>query len=747
MSKSKQIISLWIFVFFAFCVNPLLAEEGFKIQYTAQFSTGVLSFDKLKGYDVVGLKDGDEGLLAELGKPRLPTKGLKIALPAGMAVKNVYVVDTKSEEIPGTYNIFPSQPPLRTGSSEGDVDFVQPDKGTYASIQPYPSKLMEFVQQADLAGQGIAVIQVFPLQYVPAEKRLVLYTSITLAIEGAGGYQCGDYLPANISQKDRREYEQMVKDMVQNPQDVQLNTGLKMSTSMLPPGGPFGHVIITPTAYAPYFQPLVNWHNQRGLKDTVITTQWIYTNYPGHESLSVRNFIKDANQNWGTMYFLLGGENEYVPFVYRTYYAGEENTPSDEYYGDYDNDWIYEVYVGRVSVGSTSEITTIVNKILKYEKDPPRTNYPLNVLLIGMDLDASTVSEHLKDSIATFIPTKFNVTKVYDGHGGNHRDSTIYYLNRGQNLVNHSDHSNWNVMCTGNINHNWCVYIGDVDGLTNNDKTSIIVSTGCLPNYMDYPSDCISEHFIIYNPSQAGVAFTGNTRDGYFNSGDSYGWFLTSRLDKEWWRGLFKYNKYNLGQTLWYAKDHFAHWSGNCEKHCEWTLNLLGEPEMPIWTDQPAVFAVTIDPDTIPIGTFPCSVHVEDSTTFAPVESAYVCLSKGNEVHLTGYTNASGNLTLRPSPTTTGSMFVTVTKHNYIPSQQGVSIGGYMIGDCTGDFQVNSADIICLINYLFIGGPAPDPWQAGDANGDCTISSADAAYLINYLYIGGPRPQGGVCPK
>jgi hypothetical protein len=67
----------------------------------------------------------------------------------------------------------------------------------------------------------------------------------------------------------------------------------------------------------------------------------------------------------------------------------------------------------------------------------------------------------------------------------------------------------------------------------------------------------------------------------------------------------------------------------------------------------------------------------------------------------------------------------------------------YVYGDANGDAVISSADVVFLINYLFIGGPPPNPMAAGDANGDCVVSSADVVYLINYLFIGGPPPQPG----
>jgi len=61
-------------------------------------------------------------------------------------------------------------------------------------------------------------------------------------------------------------------------------------------------------------------------------------------------------------------------------------------------------------------------------------------------------------------------------------------------------------------------------------------------------------------------------------------------------------------------------------------------------------------------------------------------------------------------------------------------------GDATGDGVINSADVVYLINYLFKGGPAPEPLEAGDCNCDGIINSADVVYLINYLFKGGPPP-------
>jgi hypothetical protein len=65
----------------------------------------------------------------------------------------------------------------------------------------------------------------------------------------------------------------------------------------------------------------------------------------------------------------------------------------------------------------------------------------------------------------------------------------------------------------------------------------------------------------------------------------------------------------------------------------------------------------------------------------------------------------------------------------------------YLLGDANGDGVINVTDVVYLINYLFIGGPAPNPLAAGDANCDGVVNASDVVYLINYLFISGPPPS------
>jgi len=70
----------------------------------------------------------------------------------------------------------------------------------------------------------------------------------------------------------------------------------------------------------------------------------------------------------------------------------------------------------------------------------------------------------------------------------------------------------------------------------------------------------------------------------------------------------------------------------------------------------------------------------------------------------------------------------------------------FVCGDADGDRAINVSDAVHIINYVFKGGPAPDPLCAADANDDDDTNIADAVYIISYVFKGGPEPVEPCCP-
>ncbi len=67
----------------------------------------------------------------------------------------------------------------------------------------------------------------------------------------------------------------------------------------------------------------------------------------------------------------------------------------------------------------------------------------------------------------------------------------------------------------------------------------------------------------------------------------------------------------------------------------------------------------------------------------------------------------------------------------------------FIRGDANTDAKVNLSDIIFLVNFIFRGGPAPNPILAGDVTCDSLVNLGDIIRLVNFIFKGAPSPN---CP-
>jgi len=64
-----------------------------------------------------------------------------------------------------------------------------------------------------------------------------------------------------------------------------------------------------------------------------------------------------------------------------------------------------------------------------------------------------------------------------------------------------------------------------------------------------------------------------------------------------------------------------------------------------------------------------------------------------------------------------------------------------LCGDANGDGVLNVLDISYIINFLYNGGPEPNPFESGDFDSDGYINILDITYMIIYLYGDGKAPM------
>lgn len=684
-----------------------------------------LRFGQLSGYDIVRF---DEAYYSsKQGEPSLPSKVIKVALPAGLKVTGINILRSDSQVIEGKFDIFPSQPPRRIGFGD-EIAFSEPDPNIYESDKSFPGQLVEFIQQADLAGQAMAIIRINPVQYIPSEKSLILYNSVSFAIEGTGGHICGDYLPQNASESERTYYQKSLENMVINPEAVSLQESSNLPVESGVGPGRYNYVIITSSTYSSYFQSLADWKTKKGIPATIVTTSWIYNQggYSGSNEDKIQEFVQNANAVWGATYFLLGGDTNVIPAHIRS--INGEDVPNDSYYSDYDNDWVCEVHVGRAPVQNTSEINNFKAKVLTYEKNPPLTNYTIKAALFGFDLDDYTDGEDCKVYIDNYyIPADWTMSNVYDSHSGDHEQNVKNAINAGQNLINHIDHCNEYFIGTGTVNHyDIGLTTDEVDAFYNGSRQSIVYSIGCHANAYD-ESECISEHFM--NDTNGGcVAFVGNSRNGIYYQGDTD--FYSFRFDKYFFRSIFSQNQYKVGNAFSDHKNDVSP-SDDTWRYLFTGLTLLGDPEMPIWTENPQNLVVS-HPTTWDMSESEFSVHVENASG-NNINQAYVCLMKTNEVYLVGYTDANGDITFTPEPLTTGTFQVTATARDYLPSETEAAVQDPR-GAVAG--RVTANDLVALEGVrVYCTNPVLESFS--NINGDfCLYGFETGNYNISFSYPG-----------
>lgn len=341
------------------------------------------------------------------------------------------------------------------------------------------------------------------------------------------------------------------------------------------------------------------------MKDTIISVEDIYSTWPGRDNQEkIRNFIKNAVTSNGTQYVLLGGDAEIVPYrkTWCRKAIGDWNDtlPCDLYYSDLDGNWdvngngvfgemsdsvdMYpDVWVGRAPVSISEEVMRFSDKFTTYCQSNG-ADYLKKVLLVGMDLDNLTpTAEAMEYYCANYIPPQYNITKVYDSQSSNHKTSMLNALNSGVNICFHSDHGTVDSTGCGNKNHSWNIYSNEFYGLTNFSQYSVFTSTACLHGAFDF-SDCAMENF-FNAPLGGAVLCMTNSRFGWYAKGQNPQRSFSAAYMEFFVQRIFQHSPASAIDFLVGKQDLAGVAQVNdTYRWSMYTLNLFGDPAMPIWT-------------------------------------------------------------------------------------------------------------------------------------------------------------------
>ncbi|MBS4015483.1 MAG: T9SS type A sorting domain-containing protein [Candidatus Latescibacteria bacterium] len=433
-------------------------------------------------------------------------------------------------------------------------------------------------------------------------------------------------------------------------------------------GLPQGYLIIVADALYNSVLPLARWKNQKGWTVTITKTSEI-----GSSVTDFRNYI---NQAYHTLfpqieYVLLVGTVNLIPAA-AVYAIGDHIYSCVE-----GNDLYPDLFVGRLPAANTSELGVMVAKILGYEQNPymDTTNWFRRGLVVATSYQASG------NPVWTALLTSRWVRSLLLKHNYQRVDTVFDPPNSsGVGIIDTIINSGVTYVCGrgwGN-REGWdrpYFKTPNVYNLTNGWKLPVITSFYCATgNYNAYPTRSFGEAWLLAGTPtvpKGGIAFYGPTyplTSTRYNNCHAY--FV-------YW-AIFEENIYNCGPAMFKGKigmlNNFPIPSDSEQVRIHVvSYNLLGDPSLAMWGGQvPQQFQVSY-PTQLSVGSSQLTVSVQNSSA-QPIAGALVSLVKTNEVKVVGYTDESGVAAFNFTTGSQDTLFVTVTKRNFIPHRGQVQI-------------------------------------------------------------------------
>ena len=604
------------FSFWGLFIGKVFSQqsESFTLQFDHNnLSCSVVTADDGQTYSLLSYPDCDVSV--DLGNPSLPLKYLKLLLPYN-AIDIDLTLDIGSKSthfLPA--KIFPIQAVKPDIIGDYEDIFYACNDSVYNLESAYPSIEARIVGISSVGQENkIVTIAVCPVIYYPKNNMYDFISDITVSLQ----------------------YSQNMKQY----------SGRLGSPSLIDIGLPFyEYCVITKRNLADSFSRLVSWRRQQGIDAGVVCIEDILSNYyvtSGDTASSIndgagklRQYLRYAYESGKTTSVLLGGDYSIIPIRYGMGNDFETSTfntiPSDMYYCELESDWNQDDddrygepndginYGGQISVGrllckGEEDIINYTDKLLWYEMNPGNgaCDYLKRALYTRADHfcydgDFNIVIDSLRtifqiDTLLSEFPSGYSVNPTFPyGHDvinamneqtygfaswyGHGHPNAISTLTSGNNHDPHYGIFSVEVPVNGEDS---IPYMQRAEGnglnmVSNKEFPMVAYTVACLTapldvydyKYAQYPN--MGQSF-TNGKGYGGPIYIGYSRNGY--SPFSY------RLQK---RIVSYLKEYPVGEAIRRGKADVCS-SGGLYHYLGHSLNLIGCPNIRIWTDTPYMF-------------------------------------------------------------------------------------------------------------------------------------------------------------
>lgn len=548
-------------------------------------------------------------------KPAIPFVTIRFLLPENRQMKDyTYTVTYSSQTNEGI--ILENSPQINTTDQLVTIDTLQ---DVLYTLQDYPADL-KFLGENSFGGYRYVSFKISPFSYDAVGKKINWVKNVDILL---------NLTTANFEMdcSDSKMQKKQILSMVNNPEEAyNITKSANRMSNIYGNDTSISYLIITTDSLKDAFQPLANWKTTKGVKTSIVTIEDINREYSNQTlQLKIKQCIKDFYNN-GLQYVLLGGDETIVPIqgcyasIWATTVFGYQNivyndVPTDLFYaslnpkgsfdwnadgdsliGEISDNVSYEssIAIGRASVSKNEHVKIFVDKVIGYEFNPSLTGNHNKFLLSGTQKsdtkngqsDAEVESElmfegYVRPNWSNVIKHRFfDTASDFTGYPKMHN-----YINMIRHLSNGYHHLHVN---SHGYNQTWSMNVGGSFHTSHaypiiNDTPTIIATTACLTNSFDKPDSCLAESF-MHGPQNGVIAYLGASREGL-----SSGWNIlgpSASYNAFFYENLFK-NNGTLGESVAYAKNQNIEacneYSG--ERWIQYGLNLLGDPELNLYTD------------------------------------------------------------------------------------------------------------------------------------------------------------------
>lgn len=603
------------------------------------------------------------------GFPDLPKLSTSIIAPFG---KKWIVSSTSTDGIQIINNkpLSPSKGNVYRTVNIDDVPYeYAPD---YNSNTTFPSTIAKVNSIYSLRDFDAQTLVVYPFNYNFSNQNITYYTEIIITLK-----------TINSTTQNARVNSPIVSEFDKVYSQHFLNYNNAKQTRYTPLEEDGDMLIICYDNFMTAMAPFVAWKKEKGIRTEMVSYSSV-----GSNSAAIKTYV----QNYFTThpnftYLMLIGDATQVP-------ASQTSN------GDSDNDYGYligsdsyqEIFVGRISATTDTEVTSQINKAIDYEKNPSlgaNANWYKHALAIastegaGIGDDNEIDWEHQRNIGTQLLSYNYdNVYELYDGsQGGNDaagdpiaQDVINVFNNNGIGVWNYTGHGNVTLVATSGFSNT------NVASLTNTKAQPFVWIVGCqVGNFVS--STCLAEKLAraTFNGVGSGaVASMMSTINQSWappmEGQDAMNAILSENAGaniKRTFGGISINGCFQMNDAYGTQGD---------EMTDTWTL--FGDPSMVVRTDIPELMTVT-HVNTVPLGA--TSLQVNCNT-----EGATVCLTINGEIlSVATVTGGVANFTFT-ALTTPDSIHVCATAYNTVPYFSDIQIiaanGPYVV---TNTYNVN----------------------------------------------------------